>query len=117
MNRRVGAPERAGRATVVKDLGRSRSPAKEEERPAIGFVLMPLSLTVGRLLLQAERSGSESRWGNQDQETVGATLLEQRGPRIATQGFGPQAMIANPNIALMGRPFNSGIWPHEHSLY
>jgi hypothetical protein len=115
MLRRVGAPVGAGRAAVGEDLGRSRSPAKEKERPTIGFVLVPLGLTVGRSLLQAGRSGSESRRGSQDQELVGATLLEQRGPRIATQGFGPQAMTAKLNIAFVGHPFNSGIWPNERS--
>ena len=115
MLRRVGAPGRAGRATVGKDLGRSRSPAKEKERPVIGFVLMPLGLTVGRSLLQAGRSGSESRRGSQDQELVGATLFQQRGPRIATQGFGPQAMTAKLNIACRADSFNSKGSGHEHS--
>ena len=115
MTRRVGAPGRAGRATVGKDLGRSRSPAKEKERPAIGSVLMPLSLTVGRSLLQAGRSGSESRRGSLDQELVGATVLEHRSPRIATQGFGPQAMTAKLNIACRANPFNSKGSGHEHS--
>ncbi len=114
MNRRVGAPVGASRATAGKDLGRSRSPAKEKERPAIGFVLMPLSLTVGRSLLQAERSGSKSRRGSQDQELVGATVLEHRSPRIATQGFGPQAMTANLNIACRPDSFNSKGSSHEH---
>lgn len=114
MNRRVGAPVGAGRATVGKDLGHSRSPAKEKEWPAIGFILMPLSLTVGRSLLQAGRSGSESRRGSQDQELVGATVLQHRSPRIKTQGFGPQAMTANLNIACPGRPFKSKVRNHEH---
>ena len=115
MVRPVRAPVGAGRATVGKDLGHSRSPAKEKEWPAIGFVLMPLSLTVGRSLLQAGRSGSESRRGSQDQELVGTALFEQRRPRIKTQGFGPQAMTANLNIACPGRPFKSKVRNHEHS--
>ncbi len=116
MFRRVGAPVGARRATVGDDLGRSRSPAKEKERPWNRPYLMPLSLTVGRSLLQAGRSGSESRRGSQDQEIVGAALLEQRAPRIATQGFGPQAMTAKLNIACPGRPFKSKGLRREHSL-
>ena len=115
MTRRVGAPGRAGRATVGKDLGRSRSPAKEKERPIIGFVLMPRSLAGRTLALQAERPGSESRRGSQDQELAGATVLEHRSPRIATQGFGPQAMTAKFNIACRADSFNSKGSGHEHS--
>jgi hypothetical protein len=48
---------------------------------------------------------------------VGATLFEQRSPRIATQGFGPQAMTAKLNIAFVGQSFNSRISAHEPSIH
>jgi len=42
-------------------------------------------------------------------------VLEHRSPRIATQGFGPQAMTAKFNIACRADSFNSKGSGHEHS--
>jgi len=45
---------------------------------------------------------------------VGAAVLEHRSPRIKTQGFGPQAMTANLNIAFRAESFKSKVRNHEH---
>lgn len=72
MFRRVGAPGALAEQWGARmKEGPLRTPLpKERNGPAIGFKL-PLSLTVGRSLLQAERSGSESRRGCQGSNLVG----------------------------------------------
>lgn len=112
--RRVGAHGSASRAPLGEDLGLFRlSLAGTGTAPKSASLDAPWSN--GRtLVLQAQRSGSESRRGSRDQELVGATLFQQRSPRIATQGFGPQVMTAKLNIARWPNPFNSKGSGHEY---
>lgn len=114
MNRRVGAHGSASRAPLGEDLGLFRGSFDGTgTAPQSASITAPWSN--GRtLVLQAQRSGSESRRGSRDQEIVGATVLKHRSPRIATQGFGPQAMTAKLNIACRPNPFNSKGSGHEH---
>lgn len=113
MLRRVGARASAGRAAVGEDLGPFRAPREGYGTARQSASGLPLSLTVGRSQLHAERSGSESRRGSQ--ESAGPTVLEAPKAPDRNSGIWPLSRDRF-YIALPGHPFNSGIWPHEYPV-
>lgn len=112
MLRRVGAPGRAGRATVGEDSGPFRQPGKSD-----GTALQSASSYApwsnGRTL--ALTGGEVQVRILAGQPRVSGAVAAQTAPTPdRNPGIWPLSRNRF-NIALPGRPFNSGIWPHEHS--
>lgn len=100
----IGGPRRASRAKGARKMeGPLRYPSKRNATALKSALLMPLSLRVGRSLLQAERSGSESRRGSQGYELGGTAVVAASAAPITTPGLRPEANDHLANIRLAGR--------------
>ena len=111
MLRRVGAPGRAGRATVGEDFGPFRAP-REGHGTARQSASLNAPLSNGRTLAL---TGGEVRVRiPAGQPRNSGTVAALTAP-VPDRNSGIWPLSRNRfYIAIPGHPFNSGIWPHEY---
>ncbi len=128
MRRRDGAPAMASRRVRGEDKGRAAAqlPTKEKATALQSALILARGLTVGRALLQAARSGSESRRGNHRNQAGPELTAISPAPSNHHLGIGPRKqMIADANIAVFPCVFQRGPglspnadWArHEHPFF
>lgn len=113
MSRRVGAPERAGRAAVGEDLGLFRG-SFDGTGTAPQLALQSAPWSNGRTLALTGGEAQVRILAGQPRNS--GTVAALTAP-VPDRNSGIWPLSGNRfYIALPGHPYNSGIWPHEYPL-